>query len=160
MSTPGWASWRSASTTASSWPPPSLRRLGLAARITETFDPSRRRRRPGQGVLAIQTREADVGAPWLEAIRHAPTALAVEAERAAMEVLEGSCRTAIGAHARVEGAQLALAVEGLTADGRARWRREGRIDLGGGRTRPGPGAGSWSLGGQVRDEAGDRLRVI
>lgn len=136
-----------------------LRRLGLAARITETFDPFAAPPSPGQGVLAIQTREADADAPWVKAVHHAATALAVAAERAAMEVLEGSCRTAIGAHARVEGDALALAVEGLTADGRTRWRREGRIDRGAGELDRARALGL-ELGGQVRDEAGDRLRVI
>lgn len=136
-----------------------LRRLGLAARITEMFDPFAAPPSPGQGALALQTREADANAPWLEAIRHAPTALAIEAERAAMEILEGSCRTAIGAHARIEGDELALVVEGLTADGRERWRREGRIDLGEGELARARALGL-ELGGQVREAAGDRLMVI
>jgi hydroxymethylbilane synthase len=135
-----------------------LRRLGLAARITELFDPFVAPPSPGQGALALQTREGDLGASWLAALRHAPTTLAVEAERAAMEVLEGSCRTAIGAHARIEGAELALAVEGLTADGKERWRREGRIALGKGEMGRARSLGL-ELGGQVREAAGDRLFV-
>lgn len=136
-----------------------LRRLGLAARITETFDPFLAPPSPGQGVLAIQTREADAGADWVKAIHHAATALAVEAERGAMAVLEGSCRTAIGAHARIEGDDLALVVEGLTADGATCWRREGRIARGDGELARARAMGV-ELGGQVRDEAGDRLKVI
>ena len=104
-----------------------LKRLGLDGRAAEAIDPFECPPAPGQGALALQTRSADVDAPWIAALRHEPTALAVAAERAAMEVLEGSCRTAIGAHARVDGGELELAVEALTADGKVRWRREGRI---------------------------------
>ena len=136
-----------------------LKRLGLGDRIRELFDPVAAPPAPGQGALAIQTREADMGASWLDGLRHEATTLAIEAERGAMEILEGSCRTAIGAHARVEGAVLELTVEALTADGSTRWRREGRADLaseGLARAR----ALGLELGAQVREATGDRLLVI
>jgi hydroxymethylbilane synthase len=136
-----------------------LKRLGLGERITELFDPFAAPPAPGQGALALQTRSADVDAPWIAALRHEPTALAVAAERAAMEVLEGSCRTAIGAHARVDGGELELAVEALTADGKVRWRREGRIVLGSDAEMRARALG-FDLGHQVREEAGDRLVVV
>ena len=87
---------------------------------------------PGQGALAIQTRDGDeeaaANAGWIEALNHAPTALAVAAERGAMMALEGSCRTAIGAHATLAGTQLLLTTEMLSPDGSARWRRSGTLD--------------------------------
>ncbi|HTI67017.1 MAG TPA: hydroxymethylbilane synthase [Caulobacteraceae bacterium] len=136
-----------------------LKRLGMGDRITELFDPFDAPPAPGQGALALQTRDADAGAAWLDPLRHAPTALAIEAERAAMEVLEGSCRTAIGAHARIEDGALALVVEALTADGVTCWRRKGRIALGDGEHGRARALGL-ELGGQVREEAGDRLLVV
>ena len=43
--------------------------------------------------------------------------------------LEGSCRTAVGAYATLNGRTLDLVVEGLASDGSRRWRRTGHIDL-------------------------------
>jgi hydroxymethylbilane synthase len=106
-----------------------LNRLGLGDLPRSFIDPHLSPPAPGQGALAIQTRETDQDAPWLAALRHAPTALAVAAERGAMAALEGSCRTAIGAHARLEGLELSLIVEALTPTGSARFRREGQLTL-------------------------------
>jgi hydroxymethylbilane synthase len=80
---------------------------------------------PGQGALAVETREGDADQPWVAALRCLPTTIAVAAERGALFALEGSCRTAIGAHAVIEGARLRLIVEALTPDGRQRFRHEG-----------------------------------
>lgn len=135
-----------------------LKRLGLGDRVRELFDPLAAPPAPGQGALAIQTREADLGAAWLEPLRDPATALAVAAERAAMEVLEGSCRTAIGAHARLHDGGLALAVEALAGDGSERWRREGAIPLGAGAEARARALGL-ELGAQIREAAGDRLVV-
>ena len=136
-----------------------LKRLGLGDRIRDLFDPVAAPPAPGQGALAIQTREADAGASWLEHLRDPATELAVEAERGAMLVLEGSCRTAIGAHARLEHGRLHLVVEALTGDGSERWRREGEITLGDGAIAQARALGM-DLGSQVREAAGDRLIVI
>jgi hydroxymethylbilane synthase len=108
-----------------------LNRLGRGDRIrallpVEDFVPA-----PGQGALALQTRED--GAPGLErwgpALNHPATAVAVKAERAAMRALEGSCRTAVGAHAWQEGEDLVLIAERLRPDGTRRWRETARIPL-------------------------------
>lgn len=108
-----------------------LNRLGRGDRIrallpVEDFVPA-----PGQGALALQTRED--GAPGLEhwgpALNHPATALAVMAERAAMRALEGSCRTAVGAHAWLEGEDLVLIAERLRPDGTRRWRETARIPI-------------------------------
>jgi hydroxymethylbilane synthase len=104
-----------------------LNRLGLSDLPRSFIDPRHSPPAPGQGALAIQTREADRDLPWLAALRHAPTALAVSAERGAMAALEGSCRTAIGAYAFFEDDDLVLAVEALSPDGVHRFRGEGRV---------------------------------
>jgi hydroxymethylbilane synthase len=53
----------------------------------------------------MQTRdgdgEAEKHARWVAALNHPMTALAIAAERGAMTALEGSCRTAVGAHAEL-----------------------------------------------------------
>jgi hydroxymethylbilane synthase len=51
------------------------------------------------------------------------------AERGALTALEGSCRTPVGAHARLENGRLLLTVEALSPDGRQRFRREGSTSL-------------------------------
>ncbi len=104
-----------------------LNRLGLEAVIRERlslvdFVPA-----PGQGALALQTRAGDTDAAWVVALNDPMTALAVAAERGAMTALEGSCRTAIGAHAVIAQGRLRLTTEMLAPDGSARWRRAGEI---------------------------------
>jgi len=82
---------------------------------------------PGQGALALQTREEDTDHAWVRAMNHGPTAIAVAAERGAMVALEGSCRTAVGAHGVIDGDTLTLTTEMLAPEGTARWRRSGEI---------------------------------
>jgi hydroxymethylbilane synthase len=132
-----------------------LRRLGLQGRARQLFDPLQRPAAPGQGALAIETRLEDAAQPWVRALDHPPTALCIAAERGALDALEGSCRTAVAAFARLEGGGLSLLVEALTPDGRERFRREGRID---GIAEAGAARDlGLSLGRAIRDEAGDKL---
>ena len=131
-----------------------LNRLGLSARIRSTIDPAEAPPAPGQGALAIQTRAGDVDAPWLHALKDPASALTVAAERGALQALEGSCRTAMGAHARLHGDDLHLVVEALTTDGRERFRREGRVSAG---DAAAVAALGLRLGLEIRAEGGDRL---
>ena len=131
-----------------------LRRLGLQDVARQLFDPDQIPTAPGQGCLAIETRIEDAGSVWAKALNHAPTALAIAAERGALEALEGSCRTAVAAHAVIEGTGLRLIVEALTPDGRERFRREARIDAA---TLESADALGRQLGDDIRAEGGDRL---
>jgi hydroxymethylbilane synthase len=106
-----------------------LRRLGLGHLPRSLIDPMDCPPAPGQGALAIETRTGDRDADWVKAIQHGPSTVAVAAERGALTALEGSCKTAIGAHAWFEGAHLKLIVEALSNDGRARFRHSGEADL-------------------------------
>ena len=106
-----------------------LKRMGLGHLPKSLIDPVECPPAPGQGALAIETRVGDCDATWVQAIRHMPTSVAVAAERGALTALEGSCKTAIGAHAWFEGAHLKLIVEALSTDGRARFRHAGEADL-------------------------------
>jgi len=134
-----------------------LNRLGLAGRVRAYIDPQASPPAPGQGALAIQTRHEDRDAAWLADLRHPPTLLAVTAERGALAALDGSCRTAIGAYARIVGDELVLDIEALSPDGRQSFRGRGEIRLLGedddGRSR----AFGLSLGGEIRTQAGDAL---
>ncbi|MGD1036760.1 MAG: hydroxymethylbilane synthase [Roseiarcus sp.] len=95
-----------------------LKRLGLAHRARavldiETFLPA-----VGQGAVALTARSADACAlAALAAIGHAATMVAVTAERAFLAELEGSCRTPIAGHARLEAGALVLTGQVLREDG-------------------------------------------
>ncbi|MFN3930573.1 MAG: hydroxymethylbilane synthase [Brevundimonas sp.] len=107
-----------------------LNRLGFEAVIRERLSLNDFLPAPGQGALALQTREDDRRAAWVAALNDPATTLAVAAERGAMTALEGSCRTAIGAHAEIAAGRLRLTTEILAPDGSARWRRSAEMAAG------------------------------
>jgi hydroxymethylbilane synthase len=81
-----------------------LKRLGLLEVATSLLDPEIFVPAVGQGAIGIETRDDDAGTHALvAAINDADTAIALAAERAFLAVLDGSCRTPIGGHARVTG---------------------------------------------------------
>ncbi len=129
-----------------------LNRLGFDVRRA-LLDPVAAPPAPGQGALAVETRDGDIDQPWVTALRCLPTTIAVAAERGALFALEGSCRTAIGAHAVIEGTRLRLIVEALTPDGRQRFRQEGETsaDLDAAQ------ALGLDIGRAVREAGGDAL---
>lgn len=95
-----------------------LKRLGMEHVATdimseEVFPPA-----PGQGAICIESRAGDerTGA-LLAAIHHRETGLALACERAFLASLDGSCRTPIAGHARVEGGRIAFKGLILTPDG-------------------------------------------
>ncbi len=138
-----------------------LNRLGLGHLARSLLDPIAAPPAPGQGALAIETRIEDVGAAWVAALNHAPTALQVAAERGALEALEGSCRTAVGAHAQITDHGLSLTVEALTPDGGLRFRQFGSMPIGAGNlsaeTHVRARALGQALGLAVKAEGGDAL---
>ena len=96
-----------------------LRRLGLAERITELltledFPPA-----PGQGAICIEARQGDeAAARLLRPIGDAATAAALTCERSFLASLDGSCRTPIAGHARVDGDRISFEGMIITPDGR------------------------------------------
>lgn len=133
-----------------------LNRLGLGHVPKGFIDPIAAPPAPGQGALAIQTRAADLDADWVKALRCEAATLTVAAERGALTALEGSCRTAVGAHARLDGRRLSLIVEALSPDGVHRFRREAEADLGADAEADARALGL-RLGEQVRRDGGDLI---
>ncbi|NID16622.1 hydroxymethylbilane synthase [Luteibacter yeojuensis] len=75
-----------------------VERLGMAGRISHRLASPDWLSAPGQGAIAVESREADVRVGELMAALDDPeTRIAVDAERAMNEKLGGSCAVAIGA---------------------------------------------------------------
>jgi hydroxymethylbilane synthase len=86
-----------------------LKRLGLAARIRQCFEPSEMLPAAGQGALGIEvrTQRADVAAA-LAPLVHQTTWLCVAAERAVSRAMGGSCSMPLAAYATFDGEYLQL----------------------------------------------------
>jgi hydroxymethylbilane synthase len=93
-----------------------LLRLGLGHRIGERLQPQVMLPAPGQGALAVTARADDAGAiaAARAAVHHAPSALAVSAERAFLRRLEGGCQVPVAALATLEiaGGETTLRLHG------------------------------------------------
>jgi hydroxymethylbilane synthase len=86
-----------------------LKRLGRADAATALLEPGDFLPAVGQGVIALQAREDDdLTREALAAINHPATATALAAERAFLEILDGSCRTPIAGHATISNDRLQL----------------------------------------------------
>jgi hydroxymethylbilane synthase len=73
---------------------------------------------PAQGAVGVEARRGDSRTMgWLHAIDHAETHACITAERRLLEGLDGSCRSAIAALARLDGDHIHLRAEILSADG-------------------------------------------
>jgi hydroxymethylbilane synthase len=86
-----------------------LKRLGLEREATAVLDPQHFLPAVGQGAIGIETRADD--APTrraLAAINDVATLTALTAERAFLAVLDGSCKTPIAGHARIDGDTLSF----------------------------------------------------
>ena len=82
-----------------------LKRLGFAHRATAILDIADFLPAVGQGAVAITARRGDAAvAKALTPILDIPTGIAVSAERAFLEVLDGSCRTPIAGHGLISSA--------------------------------------------------------
>lgn len=96
-----------------------LNRLGEGHRATALLDPEIFMPAPAQGAIGITLRPDDQRiADLIAPLDHAPTHTAISAERAMLAVLDGSCRTPVGALSRLEGGTLTLKGQILSLDGR------------------------------------------
>lgn len=100
-----------------------LNRLGLQEHAAVIISTDSMLPAVGQGAIAIVCRGDDMRTRDLLApLDVADARIATAAERAFLEVLDGSCRTPIAGHASIKDRQLRLDGEVLTPDGRNRWR--------------------------------------
>ncbi len=127
-----------------------LRRLGQADRITAALAPEEMLPAVAQGAIGLEARAADDAVKELLApLNDVDSALRVGAERACLEVLDGSCRTPIAAFAELNGGRLRL--RGLVAapDGSQVFRAEAE-------SAPDEAEGlGRALGQELRIEAGE-----
>jgi hydroxymethylbilane synthase len=134
-----------------------LKRLGLESRAASLVDPQQAPPAACQGAIAITARADDARVrDALSQCENANARIEIEAERAFLDALDGSCRTPIAALGRVSGAQLSCIGETLTPDGAQRWRREATIALNGDAIALARALGA-KLGFEIRDEAGDAI---
>lgn len=129
-----------------------LMRLGLDAHIRAVIAPEVMLPAVAQGAIGIECRD-DNGAiiDLLGPINHAATMTCLTAERAFLQVLDGSCRTPIAGLATLDGEQLHLRGEVLSLDGRISHRDEIH-----GRAYDAEALGQM-LGQRLRDHAGEAL---
>jgi len=134
-----------------------LKRLGLEDRAASLIDPNDSPPAACQGALAITARADDARVrDALSTFEDVAARAEVEAERAFLEALDGSCRTAIGALARASNGTFSFTGEALTPDGTARWRRNASITLSANAFADARTLGL-KLGAEIREEAGDAL---
>lgn len=132
-----------------------LKRLGLEDKATaligyETMPPA-----PGQGALAVTCRTDDhVTRDALASVNLPDEEIAITAERAFLAALDGSCRTPIGAIAKVSRPSLWFIGEFLSLDGAKHWRRIANIQADSDLRAKAEALGR-ELGAAIRAEAGD-----
>jgi len=86
-----------------------LARLGMSDRAASFLDAATWLPAAGQAVVAITAREEDIAMRLrLATIDDRASSIALAAERAFLGVLDGSCRTPIGAYARLRGERLSF----------------------------------------------------
>jgi hydroxymethylbilane synthase len=96
-----------------------LARLGLAPQGTVLLKPEEMLPAVGQGAIGIEIRADDERmAVALAPINHANSFIAVEAERAYLALLDGSCRSPIAGHTTLAGGRFTLHGAALSPDGR------------------------------------------
>lgn len=95
-----------------------LNRLGLADVAQSAINPSEMLPAIAQGAIGIEWREADKKtADILKKIHHEETAQQLNAERAFLAELDGSCQTPIAGLATIEGSSLKFTGQVLRTDG-------------------------------------------
>lgn len=96
-----------------------LRRLERADEIDALLSATEFPPAPGQGAVVVQLRDDDERAVGLVGrLDHAPSAIAVTAERAFLNRIEGGCQVPAGALAEIDGATLSLSTLVCSPDGR------------------------------------------
>jgi hydroxymethylbilane synthase len=95
-----------------------LERLGLAAQATSILSTEEMLPAVAQGAIGVTCRADDeTTRSLLDALNDATSATAVACERAFLARLDGSCRTPIAGHAKIENGQLRFRGMILAPDG-------------------------------------------
>ena len=108
-----------------------LRRLGMDHVATDIMEEQVFPPAPGQGAICIESRIGDSRTVQLiAAINHRDTQKALSCERAFLAALDGSCRTPIAGHARIDGTTVHFKGLILTPDGQRFYEieRNGSVD--------------------------------
>lgn len=93
-------------------------RLGLSAHVVEYLAFAHMLPAPGQGAMAMQCRADDLATlDLLRPLDHAPTRIAVTAERAFLQALGGGCSAPVAAYATVNESSLHLTALAAAPDG-------------------------------------------
>jgi hydroxymethylbilane synthase len=95
-----------------------LRRLGLGTEIAETLSPEEMCCAPGQGALAVQTREAGDARLICRQLNHVDSERAVTCERSLLAALGGGCQLPVAAFAEIKEDQLEATAVVASPDGR------------------------------------------
>lgn len=106
-----------------------LNRLGQSGAITAPLAPEEMLPAVAQGAIAIEARAGDTKVlDWLASLNHGESERRTAAERACLEVLDGSCRTPIAAYAELDAQADSLWLRALVAlpDGSVSHRAERR----------------------------------
>lgn len=95
-----------------------MKRIGIGDRASALLDAEQFVPAGCQGIVGITCREADMElVKLLGAIEDPVSAAVARAERALLAALDGSCRTPVGGHARIEGGTLHLTGLVMRVDG-------------------------------------------
>ena len=108
-----------------------IKHLEYENEISEIFATEEMIPSAGQGIIAIQCREDDEEIiSILKKINHNETYKRAYAERNILKVLEGDCKTAIGAHSKINEDNITIEAELFSLDGSQRFyeKKTNKID--------------------------------
>jgi hydroxymethylbilane synthase len=132
-----------------------LNRLGMQDRATRILETDEFLPAVGQGAIAIEARRDDdrINA-FVKAIGDSDTEVALSAERSFLALLDGSCRTPIGGHCRVNGDRVDFRGLIISPDGTQSYET----------TREGARADAAALGAdaahELRERAGEKFFTL
>ena len=107
-----------------------LNRLGQRHVITEILEPAYILPAPAQGAIGAEIRANDKRtARRIAPLNHQQTEIALVAERAFLNELDGSCRMPISALAEIDGKTMHFRAQVFSADGKEMFARETWISL-------------------------------
>ena len=100
-----------------------LNRLGMSHLITSAVEPAIMLPAVAQGAIGIEiASSSDRSRVLLEPLNHQHTSICIEAERAFLKELDGSCRTPLAGHATLAGNVVSFNAMALTLDGQKVFR--------------------------------------